>query len=79
MKTITLTDDAYERLLSWKRGPKDSFSSVVLSVVPKKGTLGQMVQDIQALPPLAPKHAKVMEEAAEWGRSVDDAAKKWTS
>jgi predicted CopG family antitoxin len=39
MKTITLDDAAYERLKSWKRGPKDSFSKVVKRVVPQPGTL----------------------------------------
>ncbi len=42
MKTITLDDDAYERLKSWKRPGKDSFSAVVKRVVPRAGTLGSM-------------------------------------
>ena len=39
MKTITLTDEAYERLKDWKMGPRDSFPSVMLRLVPKRGTL----------------------------------------
>lgn len=38
MKTITLDDDAYERLKSWKRLRGDSFSAVV----PRAGTLAAM-------------------------------------
>ena len=41
MKTITLSDDAYERLKAWKEG-SDSFSTVVLRVVPKRGTAADM-------------------------------------
>lgn len=42
MKTITLDEDAYERLKSWKRAKGDSFSAVVKRVVPRSGTLGAM-------------------------------------
>ena len=34
-KTITLSEAAYQRLLEWKSYPDDSFSRVVLRVVPK--------------------------------------------
>ncbi len=40
MKTITLDEEAYERLKRWKRSPRDSFSRVVKRVVPLPGTLG---------------------------------------
>ena len=36
MKTISLTEEAYERLKSWKDAALDSFSKVVLAKVPKK-------------------------------------------
>jgi predicted CopG family antitoxin len=42
MKTITLDEDAYERLKSWKRLRGDSFSAVVKRVVPRAGTLSAM-------------------------------------
>lgn len=41
MKTITLDEDAYQRLKSWKRQSGDSFSAVVKRVVPLAGTLRQ--------------------------------------
>lgn len=44
MKTITLDEDAYERLKSWKRPGKDSFSAVVKRVVPRAGTLESMAR-----------------------------------
>ena len=52
MKTITLTDEAYERLKAWKSG-KDSFSQVVLRKVPKRGTFGDLNESFKALPPLS--------------------------
>ncbi|MFM8230618.1 MAG: antitoxin VapB family protein, partial [Chthoniobacterales bacterium] len=42
MKTITLTDEAYHRLKSWKTEPSESFSKVVLKAVPKRGTAADM-------------------------------------
>jgi predicted CopG family antitoxin len=44
MKTITLDEDAYERLKSWKRRNGDSFSTVVKRVVPRAGTLEAMAR-----------------------------------
>jgi predicted CopG family antitoxin len=44
MKTITLDEDAYRRLLAWKRAKGDSFSKVIKRVVPEAGTLGSMAQ-----------------------------------
>lgn len=79
MKTITLTDDAYGRLLEWKSAPKESFSAVVMKVVPKKGTLGQMLSDMKDLPRLSSKQAKVMEDAASWGRDPSGHKEPWTS
>ena len=47
MKTITLDDEAYSRLRSWKRSPGDSFSKVVKRVVPLAGILEAMLQFAQ--------------------------------
>lgn len=44
MKTITLDEDAYERLKSWKQQRGDSFSMVVKRVVPRAGTLEAMAR-----------------------------------
>ena len=43
MKTIALDDVAYARLNALKRGPNDSFSSVVKRVLPLPGTLGDLL------------------------------------
>lgn len=47
MKTITLDDDAYERLKSWKRTPRESFSAVVKNVIPARGTLGAFLSFVE--------------------------------
>ncbi|TAN03837.1 MAG: antitoxin [Rhodanobacteraceae bacterium] len=64
MKTITLTEQAYERIAALKTSPKDSFSKVILRAVPKRGTAAQMLKDARKLPPLTPRQAKLVEEAA---------------
>jgi predicted CopG family antitoxin len=79
MKTITLTDQAYTRLKEWKDSANESFSAVVLKVVPEKGTLGQMVEDVGRMPPLNAAQAKVMEEAVQWGRDPGKSRDRWTS
>lgn len=66
MKTLTLTDEAYERLKDWKTGTNDSFSTVVLRMVPKRGTLAEMVEGFRQLPPLTDQQAEVIAEAVAW-------------
>lgn len=66
MKTITLTDEAYERLKDWKMGPRDCFSSVVLRLVPKRGTLADMLEGFKQLPPLTEQQAEIMVEEVDW-------------
>jgi len=79
MRTITLSESAYDRLLSWKKSPKDSFSSVVIRLVPPKGTMQQMLGVVRQLLPLSSKQFKAMEDAASWGRNARDLRDKWTS
>lgn len=62
MKTITLSDAAYERLLEWKHHPKETFSQVVLSVVPKRGTAADLLNIMGQMPPLSnAAHQKMIE------------------
>jgi predicted CopG family antitoxin len=48
MKTITLDEDAYNRLKAWKRGGRESFSSVVKRVVPEPGSLASFVGFVES-------------------------------
>jgi predicted CopG family antitoxin len=79
MKTITLTDEAYQRLKDWKEGERDSFSNVVLRVVPKRGTLADMLESFQQLPPLTDQQAKTMSEALSWANDWQNYHNPWTS
>lgn len=67
------------RLKEWKEAPGDSFSRVVLKVVPERGTLGQMLDDVAKLPALSESQARVMEAAADYGADVTGTAEPWTS
>jgi predicted CopG family antitoxin len=51
VKTISLTESAYQRLLSWKTG--GTFSEVVERMIPCKGTLSAAVEAAQMLPALS--------------------------
>lgn len=63
MKTISLTEQAYQRIAALKTSPKDSFSKVILRVVPKRGTATQMLKDVRKLPPLTAEQSKRMQDA----------------
>jgi len=79
MKTISLTDEAYLRLREWKKADGESFSHVVLRLVPERGTLGQMAEDVTRLSPLTRKGFKVMEETVHWGRDPNRNREPWTT
>ncbi len=79
MKTITLTEEAYERLRAWKDRRLDSFSKVVLAKVPKKGTLADLAAEVEKLPPLTDEHARVMEAAVEWANDWRNQRDPWTT
>ena len=75
MKTITLTDEAYQRLIVWKKNPKDSFSKVVERVVPARGNLKNVVSALESLPPLSAKQFAAIEsglrELNDWSKQKD--------
>lgn len=51
MKTISLSEVAYQRLLSWKDGA--TFSEVIEKLIPPKGTLQAALKASQTLPNLS--------------------------
>lgn len=63
MKTITLDEVAYERLKAWKKGSRESFSSVVKRVIPSPGTLGAFLSHVQAAGNHDEEKDSLMEEA----------------
>jgi predicted CopG family antitoxin len=76
MKTITLDEEAYQRLKSWKRSPDDSFSKVVKRVVPEAGTLGAMARFVEERRSPDPKRDVILEKTVE-DRSSEK-ADPWT-
>jgi predicted CopG family antitoxin len=78
MKTITLTDEAYQRLKDWKQNERDSFSNVVLRVVPKRGTLADMLDNFKQLPPLTDQQAATIEETLSWANDWRNYRDPWT-
>lgn len=77
VKTITLTDEAYERLKAWKESPKESFSQVVLKSVPKRGTAADMEEAFKKLPPLTEEQARIMEETIAWANDWKNQRDPW--
>lgn len=77
MKTITLDDEAYDLLKSWKRSGRESFSAVVKHVVPRPGTLGAFLGFIETSGPTDPAADKKMEKAIESRSSAKE--NPWTS
>ena len=61
MKTISLTDSAYQRLNSWKDGC--TFSEVVERMVPAKGTIASALAAAEALPSLPEKEFESLDES----------------
>ena len=49
-KTISITEEAYERLRSLKKNDKASFSDVILEHYPKKKKLSEVLKEIGANP-----------------------------
>ena len=78
MKTISLTDETYERLKSWKSPEWDSFSKVVLEVIPKRGTAADMEKAFQSLKPLTDEEAKQIKEAMGWANSWENVSDTWS-
>jgi predicted CopG family antitoxin len=76
MKTITLDDEAYDLLKSWKRTGRESFSAVVKSVVPKPGTLGALLNFVESRPTTDPQKDSLLESTVNDRSAVK--ADPWT-
>ncbi|MGJ8635191.1 MAG: antitoxin VapB family protein [Luteolibacter sp.] len=72
MKTITLDEVAYERLKAWKKGSRESFSSVVKRVIPEPGTLGAMLSFVQTRAELDSEKDEILEQTVNQRPSVKE-------
>ena len=79
MKTISLSDEAYERLAAWKETGKESFSAVVLKVVPKRGTLGDLGAQMDRLSPLTEEQAAAIQDAVRWANDWRNQEDPWNT
>ena len=79
MKTVTLSESAYERLSAWKVSPKDSFSRVIERVVPQRGTMSEALLKVQGLPHLSREQFDELEHAVQHGKSWSEQRDPWTS
>ena len=79
MKTITLSEEAYQRLKSWKTDPSESFSKVVLKAVPKRGTAEDMDEAFDQLPKLTGRQAEVIEAEAGWAHDWRSCPDPWAT
>ena len=52
-KTISITEEAYERLKNLKKDEKTSFSDVIIAHYPKRKKLSDVLKEIGANPELA--------------------------
>jgi len=44
-KTVTLSEEAYARLKKWKKSDSESFSSVILRVLPKSRDISKLLEE----------------------------------
>ncbi len=65
MKTIAVSEKAYTRLASWKKGRADTFSAVIERLVPPKGTLAAALEATEALPDLSAREFEALERAVD--------------
>lgn len=79
MKTITLTEEAYLRLKSWKTDPSESFSKVVLKAVPKRGTAADMEEGFKRLPELTEKQAETVAQSMAWANDWRNCPDPWAT
>lgn len=61
MKTISLTESAYQRLASWKEGR--TFSDVIEGMIPPKGTIEASFEAVGRLPDLSADDFDDLEKA----------------
>ena len=47
-KTVNLSEEAYERLKEWKKNENESFSQMIVRVLPKKRDVSKILEEYEA-------------------------------
>jgi len=47
-KTVSLSEEAYERLKEWKKNENESFSQMIVRVLPKKRDVSKILEEYEA-------------------------------
>ncbi len=61
-KTITITVDAYDRLKMFKKSETESFSDLILRIIPEKRKLSEILVDYDPNPDLADHIKKISDD-----------------
>lgn len=46
-KTLTLSEEAYERLKTWKTNDEESYSHLILRLLPKKRDISKIIEEFE--------------------------------
>ncbi len=61
-KTISISDEAYERLSERKKDNSESFSQVIIRLMPKLKTIEELRKEWEKLEKLSPEDEKKLRE-----------------
>ncbi len=75
LKTVALTQAAYERLEAWREQTDEPLSDVILRAVPLKGSFDALAKAAQHLPPLSAKGERALLASYERRQPAGDAWK----
>lgn len=64
-KTVSLSEEAYERLNKWKKSEEESFSSVILRTIPRIRTPEELQEALDRIGHLSDEDADIMAESVE--------------
>ncbi|MDD3407877.1 MAG: antitoxin VapB family protein [Methanomicrobium sp.] len=64
-KTVSLSEEAYDRLKKWKKTEDESFSSVILRTVPKIRTPEELRKVLDEIGSLSDEDADIIAESVE--------------
>ncbi|WP_048145439.1 antitoxin VapB family protein [Methanoplanus limicola] len=64
-KTVSLSEEAYERLNKWKKSEEESFSSVILRTIPGIRTPEELQEALDRIGHLSDEDADIMAKSVE--------------